>query len=110
MGEYALGVVDPTLCKIATGLGGGVGGTHQELCGALSGGVLLLGALHGRSEADTSDDLCMHLAGEYRTRFARELGSTHCGTLRERGFGGTIPCSVLVERASKVLLELLAEV
>ena len=112
VGEYVLGTVDPALCKIATGLGGGIGGTHQELCGALSGGVLLLGALYGRTEAGKSDDLCMHLSAEYRTRFAQELGSTHCGTLRESGFGlgGTIPCSVLVERATRVLLEVLAEV
>ncbi|KPK95038.1 MAG: hypothetical protein AMJ88_01630 [Anaerolineae bacterium SM23_ 63] len=112
VGEYALGAVDPKLCKVATGLGGGIGGTHQELCGALSGGVLLLGALYGRTEAGKSDDLCMHLSAEYRTRFAQELGSTHCGTLRESGFGlgGTIPCSVLVERATRVLLEVLAEV
>jgi C_GCAxxG_C_C family probable redox protein len=112
VGEYAFGAVDPKLCKIATGLGGGIGGTHQELCGALSGGVLILSALHGRTEADMEHDLCMHLSTEYRTRFAQELGSTHCGTLRESGFGsgGTVPCSVLVERAARVLLEILAEV
>jgi len=112
VGEYLLGQVDDRLLRIATGLGGGVGGTHQELCGALSGGVLLIGALHGRIQPDEDDSQCMRLVTCYRKHFAQELGSTNCGSLRESGYGseGSTPCSVLVEQATRVLLEVLAEV
>ena len=112
VGEYLLGQVDDRFLRIATGLGGGVGGTQQELCGALSGGVLLIGALYGRIKPDEDNSLCMELATLYRKRFAQELGSTNCGILRESGYGseGSTPCSVLVERAVKVLLDTLTEV
>lgn len=112
VGEHLLGQVDDRFLRIATGLSGGVGGTEKELCGALSGGVLLIGAMHGCIRPDEDDSLCMGLVSRYRERFAQELGSTNCGSLRESGYGseGSTPCSVLVERAVHVLLEVLAEV
>ena len=112
VGEYLLGQVDDRFLRITTGLGGGLGGTHQELCGALSGGVLLIGALHGRIKPDEDQSLCMEQTTLYRERFAQELGSTNCRVLRESGYGseGSIPCSVLVERAVHVLLDTLTEV
>ena len=111
VGEYLLGQVDDQFLRIATGLGGGLGGTHQELCGALTGGVLLIGALYGRTKPDEDNSLCKELTTLYRERFAQELGSTNCGVLRESGYGseGSTPCSVLVERAVHVLLDTLNE-
>lgn len=110
MGEYLFGPIDDQTRRMTTGLAGGVGGTHQELCGALSGGVLLIGALHGRTRPDEDDSQCMTLVSRYRERFVQELGTTHCGDLRAMGYGsdGKWPCSVLVERAARVLLETLA--
>jgi C_GCAxxG_C_C family probable redox protein len=110
VGEYLFGPIDDQTRRMATGLGGGVGGTYQELCGALSGGVLLIGALYGRIRPDEDDSRCMTLVSRYRERFAQELGTTHCGDLRATGYGsdGKWPCSVLVERATRVLLETLA--
>ena len=112
VGEHLLGQVDDRCIRIATGLSGGLGGTHQELCGALSGGVLLIGALYGRTKPDEDNSLCLELAALYKECFAQELGSTNCGILRESGFGseGSTPCSVLVERAARVLLDTISEV
>jgi C_GCAxxG_C_C family probable redox protein len=110
VGEYLFGSIDDRICRMATGLAGGVGGTRQELCGALSGGVLLIGALHGRTRPDEDDSQCMTLVSRYLERFVQELGTTNCGDLRAMGYGsdGKWPCSVLVERAARVLLETLA--
>ncbi|UCC89969.1 MAG: C_GCAxxG_C_C family protein [Anaerolineales bacterium] len=105
-----LGQVDDQVRRMATGLAGGVGGTHQELCGALSAGVLLIGALYGRLTPDEDDGPCYDLASRYRERFIQEWGTTRCGELRAMGYGsdGSMPCSVLVERAARIFLELLA--
>jgi C_GCAxxG_C_C family probable redox protein len=110
VGEHLWGHVDDRIRRMTTGLGGGVGGTEKELCGALSGGVLLIGALHGRTRPHEDDSRCQMLVSRYRERFAQELGATLCHELRESGFGseGTVPCSVLVERATHTLLEVLA--
>ncbi len=44
VGRHMLGEVDERTIRITTALSGGVGGTHAELCGALSAGVMLIGA------------------------------------------------------------------
>ena len=111
VGEYLWGQVDNQMQRATSGLSGGVGGTHEEMCGALSGGVLIIGALHGRVLPDEDDGYCWELSARYREQFAQAIGTTRCADLRENGYGsnGEWPCSVLVERATRVLLEILRE-
>jgi C_GCAxxG_C_C family probable redox protein len=109
VGEYLLGRVDDQVLCMTTGLAGGAGCAQQETCGALTSGALLIGALYGRTRSDEDDSQCQKLAAEYRGRFAQELGATLCCDLRANGYGsgGTRPCSVLVERAANILLDVL---
>ena len=88
-----------------------MGGSKQEVCGALSAGVMIIGALHGRSSLDEDDEPARQLATRYRERFAAELGANHCGTLYDQVHapGGPGVCSSVVERAARVLMGLLAE-
>jgi C_GCAxxG_C_C family probable redox protein len=97
--------------RAATGLAGGVGNTHCEVCGALSGGVLVIGACYGRESICQSDALALSLSRRYRERFAALFDETQCAKLREKvqAPGGMGSCAVLVERAAGILLEVLAE-
>ncbi len=100
----------PACCRTATGFAGGVGGTHQELCGALSGCVMVIGALFGRLEVD-DDTLCQRLVKDLHTRFRDTFGGTQCAWLREHvvdAEGGLGSCEILVERATMILLDVLA--
>jgi C_GCAxxG_C_C family probable redox protein len=110
VGEAVLGQLHPQSVRMATGLGGGLGGTHQEMCGALSGGVLVIGGLLGRQNLEQDDEPAYILAARYRERFLAELGDTQCAPLRERvqAPGGLESCAEIVERAAAILLELLA--
>ena len=92
---------------MATGLAGGVGSTHQELCGALSAGVMVIGGRYGRADLAQDDQLALALAARYRERFLAELGSTLCDPLRHRvkAPGGLGSCARLVERAAFILLD-----
>jgi C_GCAxxG_C_C family probable redox protein len=112
VGEHLLGQVEDQLLKVSCGFAGGIGCTYQDVCGALSSGTMLIGALYGRTEPNIDDKLCQKLAAEYRERFNRSLGSVYCHQLRANGYGseGREPCSVLVERAAHVLLNLLDQV
>jgi len=65
--------LDPLAVRLSTPFAGGVGCSHMELCGALSGGLLVIGALYGREDAGTNDDLCQELALHWRDRFARAV-------------------------------------
>jgi C_GCAxxG_C_C family probable redox protein len=105
VGEYVLGHVDDQTLKLTTGFAGGAGGTRAELCGALSAGIMIIGARHGRAQAGVDDKHCQALVTRYRERFLQTFGSTCCGELRPR----YATCAVLVEQAAQVLLEILEE-
>ncbi len=109
VGEHLLGSIDDRVFRMTTGLAGGVGSTEQEICGAVSGGVLIIGAIHGRVRPDVDDSRCQRLAALYLTRFGTELGAIRCGDLLALGYGsdGGWPCSALVERAIPLLLDIL---
>ncbi len=111
VGGHVLGSLDPHMVRMTTGFAGGLGDTQQEMCGALSAGVMLIGALYGRNSLEEDDRLALDLAARYRERFLAELGPTQCGVLYERVHapGGLGSCSLVVERAARILLELLAE-
>ena len=95
----------------ATAFGGGFGGTHEEACGALSGGLIAIGHLYGRREPGDVWDLPRELGKELRQRFINSFETTHCATLCEH-FGEESQmdeCRKLVRVVVKVLLEVLAE-
>ncbi len=113
VGEHVLDDLEPRCVQMATGLAGGVGNTQQEMCGALSGGVMVIGGLLGRTSLSESDQPVLTLSTRYRQRFVAEFNDTLCARLRETAVyapGGLGSCAVLVERAATILLELLTEV
>lgn len=68
---------------LAGGFGGGVGGCHEEVCGAVSGGVLILSLCfpHARGEDQTAKQELYRIAKEFRRRFFGAFGYTRCGDL-----------------------------
>jgi C_GCAxxG_C_C family probable redox protein len=111
VGEHVLGALDPQLVRASTALAGGVGDSEAEMCGALSGAILLVGAVHGRTTAAEDHQRAVELAAECRRRFEETFGSTRCATLRHEleAPDGLGDCAVLVERAAQQLLVLLEE-
>jgi C_GCAxxG_C_C family probable redox protein len=75
-----VGIEDPLIPKIATGFAGGVSRT-KSLCGALSGGVLALGALHGRTKPSDDRSALMARVQEMMHGFRERHGSDNCFTL-----------------------------
>ena len=73
-----------TLLAMVGGMGGGVGGSHEELCGAISGGVMVLGLFAPFVDPAKPEDR-RRLFGyvkEFRKRFAERFGGlTQCGAL-----------------------------
>ena len=77
-----LGLDAETALKVATGLGGGMGG-RGEVCGAVTGGILALGLKHGRGEQAEKSvaQQAYQKTGELMTAFERVRGSCICRTL-----------------------------
>lgn len=111
VGEQLWGQVDDRLLRVSSGLAGGLGCGYQELCGALSGGALMISALYGRTSPDEDDSECNRRVTEYRDRFLQQFGTTCCQELRDRGYGseGQWPCSQLVEGATGTLWQVLVK-
>lgn len=99
------------ISKVTTAFGGGVGRTKQDICGGLTGGIIAIGFLYGRSEpgADWTD--ASDLAAELRKRFVQKHGTTNCGILLE-AFGpqeNMMRCKQLSGEVAGMLADILEE-
>ena len=90
---------------------GGAGGTREELCGVLSAGIMIIGALLGPRYPGDDEDPMKQAITTYRERFIGEIGPTKCAALRDGLYGseGQEACRILAQRATRILLETLEE-
>ncbi|MDZ7843927.1 MAG: C-GCAxxG-C-C family protein [Anaerolineales bacterium] len=111
VGEHVLGPLEEREIRLSTGFAGGIGSTHREICGAVSAGVMIIGGRLGRSAPGVDDTACQELTARYIRQFQDRFNTLNCGELRREDYGsqGAEPCSVLVERASRLLLDCIAE-
>jgi C_GCAxxG_C_C family probable redox protein len=71
-----------TALKIASGFGGGIG-RRGEVCGAVTGGIMALGAKHGRGEKEDGTALgaTYDKTRQFMDQFAGKHGSCLCREL-----------------------------
>jgi C_GCAxxG_C_C family probable redox protein len=90
----AFGGVDSEVFKSAFGFGGGIGNL-SHLCGALSGGVMMISIACGRELKNLSTQTegqkrkCHEMVRDLYTRFVQEYGSSECAHVHMRLFGRT---------------------
>lgn len=77
-----LGPEVDTALKLSCGLGAGMG-RQGEVCGAVSGGIIVLGLKFGRGKNDkrTETDLTYSKVREFMSRFSDKHGSCLCREL-----------------------------
>lgn len=84
-------IKDEGLFRASYPLSGGAGSTTQGSCGALSGGIMILGYLYGRGrenfEEGTSSKKATFLAKKLCERFIQEYGSCICKDIQVKLFG-----------------------
>ena len=80
--EDQIGLPHGSVLAATGGFGGGVGGSHEELCGAVSGGVMALSLLapYTGERAEVKRKVYA-LCKEFRQRFADVFEKTRCGDL-----------------------------
>ncbi len=94
--------------RIATPFGGGGAGSHQEMCGALAGGFMAIGAVLGRKDKISGSEAKM-AAGEFRDSFIETVGATQCEAILDQ-FGlqhNSEKCSELVRKSAELCASLL---
>jgi C_GCAxxG_C_C family probable redox protein len=87
----SLGLEADDVFRAASGLADGIGLTGDGSCGALTGGVMVLGLVQGRKREEFSDPFAAmksyQLAGELHRDFITRYGSCRCREIQERLMG-----------------------
>ncbi len=97
--------------KVASGFVGGIGGTKEDVCGTLAGGVIALSFLFGRMEPGADIKKLTELAAEFRAEFSKNFSSTNCKVLLEQ-FGEqdkSDKCKKMTAQAAGILGEIIAK-
>lgn len=94
-----LGVHEDLALKIACGFGGGMGG-KEEVCGAVSGAIMVIGAKYGRGKRDdkAKKEDTYARTGELMERFSQKRGTYICRQL----LGG---CDFMTEEGRRLFKE-----
>lgn len=103
--------LDKDLVMLATGFGGGLGESGCT-CGALTGSVMVLGLLQGRTFPDDDRYRAYNLAHEFHNKFKGNFKTTCCRVLN--GTDYQTPehlkrCLKITGTTSKMLMEFLQE-
>ncbi|MGI6208989.1 MAG: C-GCAxxG-C-C family protein [Anaerolineae bacterium] len=111
VGEHLFGQVPGPVLRAANGFRGGVGSSRQEMCGALSGGVMALGLIHGRESVEQDDRAAVEPVRRWREAFLAHFRYTQCEPIyrlvHEPGAPGT--CAVVAGEAARLLVELIEQ-
>lgn len=97
--------------RAASGFGGGIGGSTEELCGAFTGGIIVLGSLLGREKGGESLGRCGELSKAFKKEFLETFGSLNCHSLL-KGFEdqkNPINCVQLTANTAAMVSNLLDE-
>lgn len=116
------GVDENTLGKISAPFGGGFC-RMREVCGTVSGGMMVIGMLCGYSTPETGEKkAALYRIGQrYARAFSQKMGALRCCELlgkpqggdspeptpRDEAFFRTRPCRRIVGEAARILAELL---
>ena len=120
--EDMTGIDRNTGAALASSFGGGIG-RMREVCGAVSGGAMVLGILKGYSDSKNGEAKKAHyaLVREFAERFKEQNGSYICRELlggvsvtpggdpeeRTEQYYKKRPCPELVRQAAEILDEML---
>lgn len=107
VGGHYLGHVPEALIRASCPFAGGIGGCRHDLCGVLSGGVMVLGALWGRVSSAENDRFVLDLTARYRERFVGVYGTATCEAIREIARSPEDGCLPVVLEGARILAELI---
>mgnify|MGYP000981605103 CR=1 FL=1 len=89
--QDAIGGVDETVFRAAQGLSGGTASCGSGTCGALAGGILMIGTRFGRSreafDQDDADRRISQISKELTDRFLITYGDYTCAGIQKSCLG-----------------------
>ena len=95
---------DTRIIRVATPYRAGIGLSKESICGAFSGGLLVIGYFFGRDSGSESDVHCQELASRFLEKFNSEFSSLQCSELIKMD-----ACKQLTGRTAELLVEILRD-
>lgn len=99
------------MVRMATPFGGGMGRSGC-VCGALSGAMIIIGAVKGRTTPEVPRKQSYELSNEYHNRFKSKFGATCCRVLVKHDFGSkeqSETCYKIITESAELLMDFLVE-
>ncbi len=109
--EYLMPEMDPKMVKLVTGFGSGIGEAGC-MCGALTGSIIALNMVKGRSSKEEDRTCAYDHAREFHDRFIENFGTTCCRALNTNPFESRehlTTCLKITGNTGKLLMEYLLE-
>lgn len=103
--------MDPAMIKLVTGFGSGVGESGC-MCGALTGSVVALNMVKGRTTNLESREEAYKYAKEFSERFTEKFGVTCCRALNPYPYESRehlVNCLKITGNTGKLLMEFIIE-
>ena len=111
------GMSEAEALRLASSFGGGIGGTHENVCGALSGAFMVMGLQKGYTDTKDPQAKKEHYARiqELAKAFVERHGSMQCPDLLQNSakvpknpkLASGRPCTAFVADAAQILDEML---
>lgn len=101
----------PTVLRMTATLHGGMAESMSSHCGGLTIGLLLIGALYGRTEVRGDARYDAAIARGFWQRFLNEFGTSNCTSLKDQpAIDPDISrCTYIMVRSAQLLLQYLHE-
>ena len=104
--NHAYGLnIDREAYKLAAGFGGGM--AVGDICGALTGAIMVLGVLFVEARAHESDKIKV-LTTELIDRYQKKMGEIDCTPLKEQYRTDVIKCRDIILEAAAILDDIVA--
>ncbi len=107
---YDLGLDEKAL-HMAAGFGAGMG--VESVCGALTGGIMVLGVLFVDDSAHENNSLIYDLAEQFLTAYQERMGEIECRSLRDKYYNKQVAdvsgCREIILTTAEVLEEFIAK-
>jgi len=105
VGEQLWGAAPEMLVRVANAFGGGIAGTHEDLCGVFAAAAILAGAQYGRLGTTADDKAFWSALASLRKRFVALAGSMRCDDVRNRFPDAPKRCRPLVQEGTRLIME-----
>ena len=97
--------LSPEALKLSAGFGGGMG--VESICGAITGGIMVLSHIYVNQRAHESCRI-KDLESEFIETFKNEMGCIDCKALKAEYRNDEIKCNLVIFKAAEILDRIVA--